>query len=178
MNDDNLPTHQSPTAEFRAAVLELCEDIYTRIADLVEKVPASALQQCFDGSEHSPLSVINTTTQLCDMLVRFLFHCVIALVSLSQCNLEPDSDTELVGRPSGPEYGHPELPDVDLDPRLGKPQLLDPPRSESVIGFGESDGEELEAIEAYIGVSDDVDWSVQIDVHRFMSLVSLVSVDF
>ncbi|KAJ7847047.1 hypothetical protein B0H13DRAFT_2092226 [Mycena leptocephala] len=172
MNDDNLPTRQSPTAEFRAAVLELCADIYTRIADLVEKVPASALQHCIDGSEHSPLSVINTTTQLCDMLVRF------SLSLLSQCNLEPDSDTELVGRPSGPEYGHPELPDVDLDPRLGKPQLLDPPRSESVIGFGESDGEELEAIEAYIGVSDDVDWSVQIDVHRFMSLVSLVSVDF
>ncbi|KAJ7460509.1 hypothetical protein B0H11DRAFT_2058103 [Mycena galericulata] len=165
MNDDNLPTRQSATAEFRAAVLGLCADISTRIADLVEKAPASALHQCFDGSEHSPLAIINTTTQLCDMLVRVLFRCVIAFVSFSQCNLEPDPDTELVGTPSGPEYGHPELPDGDHKPRLGEPRLRDPPRSDD---FGESHGEEHEpeAIETQIHVSDDVDWSVEIDVHR------------
>lgn len=105
---------------------------------------------------------------------------MIALISFPQCNLEPDPDTELVGTPSGPEYEHPELPDGDHNPRLREPRLRRPPQSESVIGFGESDGEEHkpEAIEAQIHVSDDVDWSVEIDVHRFMSLVSLVAVDF
>jgi hypothetical protein len=69
----------------------------------------------------------------------------------------------------------PELPDGDLNPRFGGPQLLG-----SVIGFEKSNGEEIEpeAVEAYIDVSDDVDWAVGIDVHRFMALLSLVSVDF
>ncbi|KAJ7736173.1 hypothetical protein B0H14DRAFT_2994043 [Mycena olivaceomarginata] len=134
----------TPAAEFRATVLELCADIYTRIADLVETTPASALQQCFDGSDHSPLTVINATTELCDML----------------CNMEPGPDMELVGTPSGPEYEHSEPPDSD---RLG-----DPAQSESAIGFEESYGEENkpEAIESHMHVSSDVDWSVEIDAHR------------
>ncbi|KAJ7892029.1 hypothetical protein B0H14DRAFT_2560410 [Mycena olivaceomarginata] len=63
----------------------------------------------------------------------------------------------------------PELPDGDLNPRFGGPQLLG-----SVIGFEKSNGEEIEpeAVEAYIDVSDDVDWAVGIDVHRFMALLS------
>ncbi|KAJ7898837.1 hypothetical protein B0H14DRAFT_2674435, partial [Mycena olivaceomarginata] len=68
-------------------------------------------------------TVINTTTQLCDIL----------------CNLEPDPDIGLVGTPSNLDHEHPKLPDGD-------------PVSEA---------------EAYIDVSDDVDWTVEIDVHRF-----------
>ncbi|KAJ7858883.1 hypothetical protein B0H13DRAFT_1901652 [Mycena leptocephala] len=84
------------------------------------------------------------------------------------CNLGPDPDT-VVGTPSSPEPGPPELPDGDLNPRFGEPQLLG-----SVTGFEKSDGEEIEpeAVEAYIDVSDDVDWAVGIDVHRFMGLLS------
>ncbi|KAJ7884345.1 hypothetical protein B0H14DRAFT_2700647 [Mycena olivaceomarginata] len=68
------------------------------------------------------MTVINTTTQLCDIL----------------CNLEPDPDTGLVGTPSNLDHERPTLPDGD-------------PVSEA---------------EAYIDVSDDVDWTVEIDVHR------------
>ncbi|KAJ7848731.1 hypothetical protein B0H14DRAFT_2767121 [Mycena olivaceomarginata] len=68
------------------------------------------------------MTVINTTTQLCDIL----------------CNLEPDPETGLVGTPSNLDHEHPTLPDGD-------------PVSEA---------------EAYIDVSDDVDWTVEIDVHR------------
>ncbi|KAJ7939673.1 hypothetical protein B0H13DRAFT_1940983 [Mycena leptocephala] len=160
MNDDDLGI-QSKCAEFRAAVLGLCADIYTRIADLVEKAPASALQQCFDGSEHNPLAVINATTELCDIL----------------CNLEPDpqlikANPGLLGPPCDLEPGHPgHPPDSDLNIPLGEPELRDPARSESNMDPGESDGEENEheATEAHIRVSGVVDWSVDIDVHRFMS---------
>ncbi|KAJ7933705.1 hypothetical protein B0H13DRAFT_700393 [Mycena leptocephala] len=169
MNDDDLGI-QSKCAEFRAAVLGLCADIYTRIADLV--APASALQQCFDGSEHNPLAVINTTTELCDILVRALFQCVIAFITFPQCNLEPDPQLVKanpgLGTPCDLEPGHPELPpDSDLNTRLGEPELRDPARSESDMDPGESDGEENEheATEAHIRFSGDVDWSVDIDVH-------------